>query len=189
MSLPLKDLATTPDGAINRQRSAARGLAEAEFGGSKFGGFQPRGSDYGFADLRPTHIRVPVGGAYATCFGRWTHPLLAAGVETVWYNTNVHEDSIVLFFGMFNATAVPTIVEGKHYFGGEDLSWIHLEKLNAMWEPSYYFELGYVVGPKQPVQGTLNANAATVALTENIGYLGEILARRRYMITMSAAAP
>jgi len=189
MPLRLREIATTPDGMINRMRNLARNLAVKEFGGSKFGGFQPRGSEYGFADLRPTHIRVPTGYAYATAFGRWTHPVLAGATLTTWYDTNVHEDAIVLFYGMFNNTANPTIQEVQHFLGGEDLPIMHLNQLNGQLEPQAYFELGYVIGPKQPVKAQLDATGSTVALTEEIGYIGELLARRRYLINQSAFAP
>ena len=189
MPLRLREVATTPDGMINRMRNLARNLAVKEFGGSKFGGFQPRGSEYGFADLRPTHIRCPVGYAYATSFGRWTHPVLTGAALVDWYNTSVHQDCIVMFYGMFNNTANPTIQEIKHFLGGEDLPLIHFNQWNGQLEPQSYFELGYVIGPKQPAIGQLDATGNTVALTEEIGYIGEVLALRRYLIGQSAFAP
>lgn len=190
MPLRLREVATTPDGMISRMRNLARNLAVKEFPGNKFGGFQPRGSEYGFADLRPTHIRVPVGGGFTTCFGRWTHPLLgAAGALTNWYDTSIHQDSIVMYYGMFNNNANPTITEIQHFLGGEDLPLINLNQWNGQLEPQSYFELGYVIGPKQQARADLVATGATVALTEEIGYIGEILALRRYLLAQSALAP
>jgi hypothetical protein len=190
MPLRLKEVATTPDGAINRMRMLARTVAAQEFGAAKFGGFQPRGGEYGFADLRPTHMRVPVGYTYVTAFGRWTHPAGAAlGALTNWYATNVHEDNIILIYGMFNNTATPTITEVFHRFGGEDLPYINMNQINGQWEPQWYFELGHIIGPRQPIRGDLVYTGATAALTEEIGYIGEACARRRYVIVQTAPAP
>ena len=188
MPLRLREVATTPDGAINRMRMLARQVAGQEFGAAKFGGFQPRGGEYGLADLRPTHIRAPDLYGFTTAFGRWTHTLLAA-VSTMWYDTNVHEDCIVLLYGMFNNTATPTITEAYHRFGGEDLPWINMGQINGQWEPQWYFELGNIIGPRQPIRGELMATGATAALTEEIGYIGEVCARRRYVIVQTAPAP
>jgi hypothetical protein len=190
MPLRLREVATTPDGAINRMRMLARKVATKEFGAAQFGGFQPRGGEYGFADLRPTHMRVPTGYTYVTAFGRWTHPTLAAlGAATTWYSTNVHEDAIVLLYGMFNNTATPTITEVYHRLGGEDLPWMNMNQINGQWEPQWYFELGNIIGPRQPMLAQLVATGATAALTEEIGYIGEVCARRRYVIVQSAPAP
>lgn len=194
MPLWLNEIATTPDGAINRMRNIARNLAVQEYGGARFGGFQPRGSEYGFADLRPTHIRCPVsraGNAYAytTGFGQWTHGTLRGATAQDWYNTNVHEDAIVLLYGLFNNTASPTITDLRQLFGGEDLPLMNIQKLYGQWEPQGYFELGYVVGSKQPIRAQLLATGNTAALLEQIGYIGEVLARRRYVIVQSAPTP
>jgi len=189
MPLRLREVATTPDTAINTMRGIAKGIGMKEFGSAQFGSFQMKGSEYGFADLRPTHLRCPTPYAYATAFGRWTHPVLAGAAATNWINTNVHQDAIVLIYGVFNNSATPTITEMYPRFGGEDLPWINMNQINGQWEPQWYFELGYVVSPRQPVQVQLTATGATAALTEEIGLIGEVLARRRYVIVQSAAAP
>jgi hypothetical protein len=194
MPLRLKEVATTPDGAINRMRMLARQVAAKEFGAAKFGGFQPRGGEYGFSDLRPTHIRCPLirAGTFisnATAFGRWTHGTLNGNTAYTWFNTNVHEDAIVLLYGMFNNTASPTIHTMFPRFGGEDLPFVQLDEAYGMWEPKWYFELGNIIGPRQPIRADLTATGATARLTENIGFIGEVCARRRYVIVQSAPAP
>ncbi len=189
MPLRLREVATTPDSAINQMRGTAKGIAAQEFGSAKFGSFQMKGSEYGFADLRPTHIRCPTAYAYATAFGRWTHPVLTGAAAVNWINTNVHMDEIVLLYGIFNNTANPTITEMFPRLGGEDLPWVNMQQINGQLEPQWYFELGYVVSPRQPIQIQLTATGNTAALTEEIGFIGEVLARRRYVIVQSAPAP
>ncbi len=189
MPLHLREVATTPDSAINNARRLARQIASKEFGAAEFGGLQTRGGEFGFGDLRPTHMRVPVGYAYATSFGRWSHPVLTGAALANWYNTRVHTDAILLLYGLFNNTANPTIQEVFQRFGGEDIPLIHLNYLNGQWEPQSYFEMGFVISPKQPIVGQLDATGNTVALTEEIGYIGEVLARRAYLIVQSSPAP
>jgi len=189
MPLHLREVATTPDAAINRARSLARQIASQEFGAAQFGGLQTRGGEFGFGDLRPTHMRVPLAYAYATSFGRWTHPLLTGAALANWYNSRVHADAILLLYGIFNHTANPTIQEVFQRFGGEDIPLVHLNYLNGQWEPQSYFEMGYVVSPKQGIVGQLDATGATAALTEEIGYIGEVLGRRAYLIIQSAPNP
>jgi len=190
MPLHLREVATTPDSAINNARRLARQIATKEFGAAEFGGLQTRGGEFGFGDLRPTHMRVPLAYGFITAFGRWTHPLLVAlGALANWYNGRVHTDSILLLYGLFNNTANPTIQEVFQRFGGEDLPMINMNYMNGQWEPQSYFEMGYVISPKQGIQAQLVATGATAALTEEIGYIGEVLARRAYLIVQSAPAP
>jgi len=183
MPKKVRFLSETPDQLIAALRQTARQNAASNWGQLTFGGFDPQGSQYGFADLRPSHVLL----TNSTYFGRWSMTTIAAaGTATNWFNTNVHEDCYILVYGFFNNTPTPRVTELKFFFGGNELAWINVHQMWGWDITRGYFEQGWVISPNQAIQAQVTADAACVAQTEQIGLLGEVLCKRHYLIQYNA---
>lgn len=182
-----------PDGEIAAVREAAKADASTNWANLEFGGFDPQGTQYGFADLRPTHL----GLTNSTYMGEWTHPAMSSGTAKDWIaERTVHEDSYVLIYGIFYNSASPRITEVKPYFGGVDFAWINIvEMFGLLEEKRIFFEHGgWTVGPKQSLRFQAHNNYSTrgtqlPARSEQIGLIGDILAKRSYIIKYDAPTP
>jgi len=186
LPLKLRYLETRPDAKIKELRDVVLKNAQDNWKQLIYGGFDPKGSEYGFADLRPTHM----GLTNTTYYGEWTTPALTSpGGENTWFDRTVHRDSYILIHGMFNNTASPQAQEGKFYLGGNDLAWFNLCELYGWDIARMYFEQGFAVSPDQVFKAVLNIKASVAAAAELIGPVGEILAKRSYAIKLHAPTP
>lgn len=185
--------AARPDANIEATREAVKADARENWKNLAFGGFDPQGTQYGWADFRPTHA----GLTNSTYMGEWTHPVMSSGVEKDWIaERTVHEDSYVCVYGIFYNSASPRITEVKPYFGGVDFAWINLvEMFGLVDEKRFYFEHGgWSVGPKQTLKFTAQNNYSTrgtqlPARSDQIGLISDILAKRSYIIKYDAPTP
>ena len=176
----------SPDALIQAMRQTARQNAASNWTELQFGGFDPHGNQYGFADLRPTHL----GLTNTTYFGEWSvTAIAAAGVGQDWFNTTVHENTYILIYGVFNNTPNPRAMELRFLFGGNELTWSQLQEIYGWDITRAYFEQGWVVSPEQAIRAVVTANAVCAAQTEFLGLLGEVLGKRSYMIQFNAPAP
>lgn len=186
MPLKLRFLEQKPDAQIKALRQVVMDNAADNWKELKYGGFDPKGSEYGFADLRPTHV----GLTNTTYKGDWTTPACTSpGAEETWFDVTVHRDSYVLIHGMFNRTSTPLITEGKFYLGGNDLAWFNMTELYGWDIARYYFEQGFAVSPDQTFKAVLQAKSTVTARAEFIGPLGEVLAKRSYVLKFNAPTP
>lgn len=186
MPLKLRFIDQRPDAKIKELRDVAKKNAFDNWKELKYGGFDPKGNEYGFADLRMTHV----GLTNTTYFGQWTTPAnTSPGAEKTWFDRTVHRDSYVLIHGMFNNTPSPEATEGKFYLGGNDLAWFSLCEVYGWDIARYYFEQGFGVTPDQTFKAVYQVKATIAASAELLGPVGEILAKRSYIIKFDAPTP
>lgn len=186
MPKKIRFMQESPDALIQAMRQTARQNAASNWTELQFGGFDPHGNQYGFADLRPTHL----GLTNSTYAGEWSvTTIAAAGTATDWFNTTVHENTYILIYGCFNNTANPRIAELRFLFGGNELPWSNIQEIWGWDITRAYFEQGWVISPEQAIRGVVTATGACVAQSEKLGLLGEILAKRSYMIQYNAPTP
>ncbi len=94
-----------------------------------------------------------------------------------------------MIHGMFNRTATPLVTEGKFYLGGNDLAWFNMCEIYGWDIARYYFEQGFAVSTDQTFKAVLQVKSTVTALAEFIGLIGEILAKRSYIIKYHAPTP
>lgn len=184
--LKLRYLSTRPDAEISRLRNTATADAAENWKNIQYGGFYPKGTQYGFTDLRMTHL----GLTNSTYFGKWGTPAVTtAGLPTTWWDTTVHKDSYQLYYGIQNRTSDPNIFEAKFYLGGVETAWLDLQEMYGWDIARYYFEQGLMVGPDQSTKAEVTAESSIVARAELLGIVGETLAKRSYVIKYNAPSP
>ena len=184
--LKLRFVEQKPDETINGLRSLVLDDAKDNWANLKYGGFDAKDTSYGFADLRMTHL----GLTNSTYFGKWGTPAVtSAGTATTWWDSTVHKDSYHLYYGIQNRTATPKIFEAKFYLGGVENAWLDLQEMYGWDIARYYFEQGLTVGPDQSTRAEVTAEATVAARAEILGLVGEILAKRSYIIKYDAPTP
>ena len=183
MPKKIRFLSETPDALIAALRRTAQENAATNWSETSFGGFDPQGNQYGFSDLRPTHL----GLTNSTYLGEWsTTAVTVVGTATTWFEKTIHKNAYVVVFGIFNNTPDPRVAEMKLTLGGNELPWSNIHEIWGWDIARAYFEQGWIISPEQVFKAQVTARASVVGQTEKIGLLGEILARRSYAIQYNA---
>jgi len=186
MPKKLRFVEERPDNVIEALREATKDNAREYWDAMTFGGFDPVGNQYGFGDLRPTHV----GLTNSQYYGQWSTTVVdTAGSETSWFDTTVHEDSYILIHGVFNNAASPKINEMKLFLGGNELPWMNLQEIYGWDIARAYLEQGYSIQPKQSIKVAVTATATVATNSEPLGLVGEIMALRSYLIKYDAPTP
>jgi len=148
--------------------------------GNKYGGFDPRDTQFGFGDLRLTHFRL----TNVTYKGGWYNlAITSTGNDLTWVNTKTtNEDAYILIYGIGDNSPSPCITQIQFNFGAETGNWTDLSQLHGAERAFMFFEEGWVVSPKTSVTIKYSSTTCQAVNTEYLYLIGEVLGLKSYLI-------
>jgi hypothetical protein len=191
-----------PDDAISQARddtvSRAKDIWGLDYSDSS-NGLYPSGNQIGRAPFRPDvaadgTIVFPqgAGGQWRTVYPTTPSDNTTAPLPIVtdatgwaeWLDFIVDEDLFIIIEGVFSTATVPTIREQQLELSGVKLPVWQLEEIynNGQDLVKGYSEVPAVLSPKSNFHNWVRSSVISGDLDEGFGYLGEVIAKRSYMI-------
>jgi hypothetical protein len=191
-----------PDDAISQARddtvSRAKDIWGLDYADSS-NGLYPSGNQIGRSPFRPdiaaNGTRVfpqGAGGQWRTVVpvvpsvntGAVTPIVADAQGWAEWLDFILDEDCFIIIEGVFSTATVPTIREHQLELSGVKLPVQQLEEIYNNGEDLVkgYWEVPAVLSPKSNFHNWVRTNGVSANLDEGFGYLGEVIAKRSFII-------
>jgi len=192
-----------PDDAVSQARDDTVKRAKDIWGldyADSSNGLYPSGNQIGRSPFRPdvgsNGARVfprQAGGQWRTVLGGATFDdpdgaptALTPDVNgwAEWLDFILDEDAFVIIEGVFSTATVPTIREHQLELSGVKLPVQQIEEIYNNGEDLVkgYFEVPAVLSPKSQFHNYVRMGPVGETLDEGFGYLGELIAKRSYLI-------
>jgi hypothetical protein len=166
---------------VNKLRNAALTAAKRRWKDLTYGAFDPSDGQYGWADLRFTHLRL----TNVTYKGGWFNlATTSLGNDLTWINGKIlNDDAFVLIYGIGNNAPSPQVTQIQFTIGAEENQWIDLSQLYGAQVAWCYFELGLVINPKTKLTVKYSTMVSIAVNTEYIYLIGDVLGLKSYIIS------
>lgn len=191
-----------PDDAISQARddtiSRAKDIWGLDYADSS-NGLYPSGNQIGRSPFRPDVAAVGTRVFPQAAGGMWRTvvpivPSIPTGAATPivtnaqgwaeWLDFTLDEDAFIIIEGVFSTATVPTIREQQLELSGVKLPVQQIEEIynNGQDLVKGYWEVPAVLSPKSNFHNWVRSSTISANLDEGFGFLGELIAKRSYMI-------